>query len=260
MADIVDRAKAAVSERAELPGMSLIEHLEELRRRIIHAVVALIIGFFVAYAFHERLYNIIQQPLDTLHIKLNYTHPIDPFNLYMKVAFVGGAILASPYVLYQVWLFISPGLYKQEQRYVVPFLGATVGLFLTGAFCGYHFVFPRALQFLIVQFGNRFNPVITIDDYTGFFMSVILGLGVTFELPILVFFLALFGIVNAGFLWKNIRYAVLIIFIVAAIITPTPDVLTMCVFATPMLVLYVISIGVAYMVHPSRRKKMEGTA
>lgn len=244
-----------MTERADLPGMSLIEHLEELRTRIIRAAIALVIGFGVAYAFHEKLYGIIQAPLDTLGLKLVFTHPIDPLNLYLQVSFVGGAILASPFVLYQVWLFIAPGLYKQEQRYVVPFMSATVGLFLAGAFFGYHYVFPGALKFLIVDFGHRFSPMVTISEYTGFFMSVILGLGIVFELPILVFFLALFGIVSASFLWKNLRYAILIIFIVAAIITPSPDVLTMCVFAAPMIVLYFISIGVAYMVHPSRRNK-----
>lgn len=257
MADMIDRARAAVTERAELPGMSLMEHLEELRRRIIHSAIFLAIGFVAAYVFHERLYGIVQAPLDKLHIKLVFTHPIDPFNLYLMVSFVGGAILASPFVLYQVWLFIAPGLYRHERHYVVPFMAATIGLFLAGAFFGYQFVFPGALKFLILQFGHRFEPMVTISEYTGFFLSVILGLGITFELPILIFFLALFGVVTPGWLWRNIRYAILVIFIIAAIITPSPDVLTMCVFAAPMLVLYLVGIGVAYMVHPARRKKAQ---
>ena len=131
---------------------------------------------------------------------------------------------------------------------------ATVGLFLGGAYFGYRFVFPGALAFLI-GFGAQFKPLVTIEEYEGLFFTVILGLGLIFELPILVFFLALFGIVNSKFLIQNIRYAILIIFIIAAIITPTPDVLTMCVFAAPMLVLYCISIGVAHLVHPERRKR-----
>ena len=120
---------------------------------------------------------------------------------------------------------------------------------------------PRngSLDFLFT-FNRNFNPLIEINEYTDLFLTVILGLGVTFELPILVMFLALFGIVNARFLWKNLRYAILIIFIIAAIITPTPDILTMCVFATPMLVLYLSSIGVAFMVHPSRRRRKEEAA
>jgi sec-independent protein translocase protein TatC len=131
---------------------------------------------------------------------------------------------------------------------------ATVGLFLGGAYFGYRFVFPGALEFLI-GFGAQFKPLVTIEEYESLFLTVILGLGLIFELPILVFFLALFGIVNSKFLLKNIRYAILIIFIIAAIITPTPDVLTMCVFAAPMLILYFISIGVAHLVHPERRKR-----
>src|SRR5579872_1110816 len=209
--DAIDKARKAVTERAELPGMSLMEHLDELRRRIVHSAAYLTVGFVVAYFFHERLYGFIQQPLDRLHIKLNYTHPMDPLNLYLQVSLIGGAILASPFILYQVWLFIAPGLYQKERRFVVPFMAATVGLFLIGASFGYFFVLPGALKILILGFGGKFNPVISIEDYTGFFLSVILGLGVSFELPILIFFLALFGIVSPRFLWKNIRYAILIV-------------------------------------------------
>jgi sec-independent protein translocase protein TatC len=265
--DLVERARNAMTERAELPGMSLIEHLEELRRRIIHAAVYLIVGFFIAYGFHDRLTELLEQPLNTAltrhHLPpgLVYLNPIEPFNFSLKLSFVGGAILASPFILFQVWLFISPGLYRQEKRYVLPFMSATIGLFLAGAFFGYHYVYPGALDFLF-GYGKQFKPMVTINEYADLFMTVILGLGIVFELPILVMFLSLFGLVTAGFLWRNIRYAILVIFIIAAIITPTPDILTMCVFAAPMLVLYIVSIGVAYMVHPSRRerKKKEATS
>ncbi|HEY2858926.1 MAG TPA: twin-arginine translocase subunit TatC [Terracidiphilus sp.] len=259
-ADAIGKARAAVSERAELPGMSLMEHLEELRKRIVHSAIYLAAGFFIAYIFHERLYGFVQAPLDRLHIKLNYTHPMDPLNLYLQVALIGGAILASPFILYQVWLFIAPGLYQKERRFVIPFMTATVGLFLGGASFGYFFVFPGALKILILGFGNKFNPVVTIEEYTGFFLSVILGLGVSFEMPILIFFLALFGIVSPRFLWKNIRYAILAVFVVAAIICPSPDPWTMCIYAVPMLTLYLIGIGVAWWVHPSRRKAKEKAA
>jgi sec-independent protein translocase protein TatC len=265
MVDLLDRARSAVSERAELPGMSLLEHLEELRRRIVHSVIYLVVGFFVAYAFHEKLYGYMERPIKYALLRhhqpplLNYHNPIDGFNLYLKISFMAGCILAAPFVLYQVWLFISPGLYKSEKRFVTPFMIATVSLFLAGAFFGYHWVFPGSLDFLFT-FNKDFNPLIEINEYTDLFLTVILGLGVTFELPILVMFLALFGIVNARFLWKNLRYAILIIFIIAAIITPTPDILTMCVFATPMLVLYLLSIGVAFMVHPSRRRRKKEEA
>lgn len=257
MADFVDRARSAVTDRAELPGMSLMEHLGELRKRLIHSVLYLLVGFAVAYAFHERLYGYIQKPLTDLHILLNYTHPTDPLNLYLKTALVGGAILASPFILYQVWLFISPGMYANEKRYVFPFMTATVGLFLAGAWFGYHWVLPGALRVLIGDFGKDFHPIITIADYTGFFLAIILGLGITFELPILIFFLSLFGIVDAKFLVKHIRYAILVIFLISAIICPLPDPVSMCLFATPMLALYMVGVGVAFLVHPSRRKAKE---
>jgi sec-independent protein translocase protein TatC len=262
MTDIVDRARTAVSERAELPGMSLLEHLEELRKRIIHSGLYLVAGFFIAYFFRQKLFSFMEHPivlaLNQHHLDphLVYLNPVDPFNFFIKISLVGGAILASPFILFQVWLFIAPGLYRHEKRYILPFMSATVGLFLTGAFFGYHYVYPGALNFLI-GYGDQFRPMVTVGEYTELFMTVILGLGITFELPILVFFLALFGIVNARFLWRNIRYAILVIFIIAAIITPTPDVLTMCIFAAPMLSLYLVSIGVAYMVHPNRRNRQK---
>jgi len=255
--DAIEKAREAVTQRAELPGMSLMEHLEELRRRIVHSAAYLAAGFLVAYIFHERLYGYVQAPLDRLHIKLNYTHPMDPLNLYLQVSLIGGAILASPFILYQVWLFIAPGLYQKERRFVIPFMGATVGLFLIGAAFGYFFVLPGALKILILDFGKKFNPIVTIEEYTGFFLSIILGLGISFELPVLIFFLALFGIVSPKFLWKNIRYAVLVVFIVAAFICPSPDPWTMCIYAIPMLTLYMIGIGVAWWVHPDRRKSKE---
>jgi sec-independent protein translocase protein TatC len=259
-ADAIGKARVAVSQRAELPGMSLMEHLDELRRRIIHSAIYLAAGFLIAYIFHERLYGFIQAPLDRLHIKLNYTHPMDALNLYLQVSLIGGAIIASPFILYQVWLFIAPGLYQKEKRFVVPFMSATVGLFLLGAAFGYFYVLPGALKILILDFGKKFNPIVTIEEYTGFFLSIILGLGISFEMPILIFFLAMFGIVSPKFLWKNIRYAILIIFLVAAIITPSPDPWTMCIYAIPMLSLYLIGIAVAWWVHPNRRRAKEAAA
>ena len=253
-ADAIDRARNAVAQRAELPGMSLMEHLDELRRRIVHAAIYLALGFIAAYYFNNLLIDLIKAPLSSIHKSLVFTHPMDAFNLTIQVSLVGGAILASPFILFQVWLFIAPGLYQRERRFVIPFMAATVGLFLAGAYFGYHWVLPSALQILVIQFGHDFTPMITIEEYSSFFLSIILGLGISFEMPVLIFFLALFGIVSPQFLWKNIRYAILIIFIVAAIITPSPDPWTMCIYAIPLLVLYMIGIAVAWWVHPSRRK------
>ncbi len=253
----IEKARKAVTERAELPGMSLMEHLEELRRRIVHSAMYLGAGFFVCWFFRQQIVDFFQFPLNRLGIKLSYTHPMDPLNFDLQAALLGGAIVASPFILYQVWLFIAPGLYQKEKRFVIPFMSATVALFMTGASFGYFFVLPGALKILIVQFGKGFNPMVTIEEYTGFFLSIILGLGISFELPILIFFLALFGIVSPRFLWKNIRYAILAVFIVAAIICPSPDPWTMCIYALPMLALYLVGIAVAWWVHPSRRKKKE---
>ena len=253
--ELVDRARAAVHDRAELPGMSLMEHLEELRSRLLWCVGFLIAGFAVAYVFHVRLYDYVQKPVTDLGLKLNFTHPTDGLNLYLKTSFVGGAILASPFILYQIWLFISPGMYSNEKKYVWPFMFATIALFLAGAWFGYRWVLPGAIKVLVLDFGKSFHPILTIEDYTGFFLAVILGLGVTFELPVLIFFLALFGIVDGQFLLRNFRYAVLAIFVVAAVICPTPDPIGMCLFATPMLALYFLGVAVAFLVHPARRNR-----
>ncbi len=255
--DAIGKARAAVTERAELPGMTLMEHLEELRKRIVHSAAYLAVGFLVCWFFHDRIVDFFQAPLSHIGKSLVFTHPMDALNLDLQSALLAGAILASPFILYQVWLFIAPGLYQKEKRFVVPFMAATVGLFLTGASFGYFFVMPAAIKILIVDFGHNFTPMVTIEDYTGFFLSVILGLGISFELPILIFFLAMFGIVSPRFLWKNIRYAILAVFLVAAIITPSPDPWTMCIYAIPMLALYGIGIAVAWWVHPSRRKAKE---
>jgi sec-independent protein translocase protein TatC len=257
MPDLIDRARSAVQDRAELPGMSLMEHLEELRSRLLWSFGYLGLGFAIAYYFHVRLTGFIQKPLVDIGLKMTMTHPTDAINFVLKTSAVCGAIIASPFILYQVWLFISPGMYANEKKYVFPFMTATVSLFLGGAWFGYRYVLPGAMVVLIDGFGKNFSHMITIEDYTGFFLAVILGLGITFELPILIFFLALFGIVDARFLLKHFRYAILAIFLIAAIICPTPDPIGMILFATPMLALYFIGVFVAFLVHPARRKNKE---
>jgi sec-independent protein translocase protein TatC len=257
--DLIDRARNAVSDRAELPGMSLMQHLEELRKMLVRSVGGIGVGMCVAYFFNERLRHIVFQPLLQMGLQANILHPTDGINFAIKTALYGGIILTAPWVLYQLWVFISPGLYTHEKRYIVPFMIATVGLFFTGVFLAYHYVLPTAMPVLLghgkYQFGKDFTATITIEDYMNFFLSVILGLGVTFELPIVIFFLSIFGIVDAKFLWKNGRYAILIIFIVSAIICPLPDPISMCLFASPLLILYGVSIGVAYVFHPKRKEK-----
>jgi len=248
-----------VKAQDALTAMSFLEHLEELRRRLIYCIVAVAVGFFACWNYADSIFGLMQRPImealrrNGMAEKLVYLSPTEPFNLYLKIGALAGLFVVSPFVLYQVWLFISPGLYRNEKRYVFPFMFSTVGLFLAGGLFGYKLVYPAALQFLI-GYGKQFQPMITIHEYTDLFLTVILGLGVVFELPILVFFLALMGVVSAGWMWRNIRYSILVIFIIAAIITPTSDILNMCIFAAPMVVLYVLSIGIAWLVHPKQRK------
>jgi sec-independent protein translocase protein TatC len=246
-------------EKDRMQAMGFLEHLEELRRRIIYSIIAVGVGFFACWGYAEKIYEIMQRPImDALHRnglseKLVYLNPTEPFNLYLKVGAMAGLFLASPFVLYQVWLFISPGLYRNEKRYVVPFMFSTVGLFMAGGYFGYKLVYPQALEFLI-GYGKQFQPMITIGEYTNLFLTIIVGMGAIFELPILVFFLSLMGIITAGWMWRNLRYSILVIFIIAAILTPTTDILNMCIFAAPMVALYVLSIGIAWLVHPKQRK------
>ncbi len=254
MPDVIDQVRAGVSERVELPGMTLMEHLEELRKRLIHSVVYLIVGIIGAYFFNDKIIAFLQKPLTDIGLAMTMTHPTDALNLVLKSSFVVGVIVASPFLLYQLWLFISPGLYAQERKYVFPFMGSTVGLFLSGSWFGYRYVLPGAMHFLIQQIGGHFGHMITIEDYTSFFLSVILGLGICFELPILMFFLALFGIADGKFFLRQWRYAILIIFIVSAIICPLQDPFSMVMFASPMLGLYLVGVAVAFFVHPSRNK------
>jgi sec-independent protein translocase protein TatC len=243
----------------DLPAMGFLDHLEELRKRLIYSIIAVAVGFFVCWAYAERIYDVIQRPvIDALKHngvpeRLTFLSPTEPFNLYLKTALLAGLFVASPYVLYQVWMFISPGLYRHEKRYVMPFMGSTIFLFGAGGYFGYKIVFPAALDFLI-GYGKQFQPMITIGEYTDLFLTVILGLGVVFELPILVFFLALMGVVSPGWMWRNVRYSILVIFVIAAILTPTTDILNMCIFAAPMVGLYLISIGIAWLVHPKTRQ------
>jgi len=242
-----------------MPAMSFLEHLEELRKRIIYSLIAVTVGFFACWNYHEFIFRYVQRPVmealqrNGMAEKLVYLNPTEPFNLYLKVAFLAGLFVTSPFVLYQVWLFISPGLYRNEKRYVLPFMFSTVFLFLGGGLFAYKMVYPAALNFLI-DYGKQFQPMITIGEYTDLFLTIMLGMGLIFEMPILVFFLSMMGIVSPRWMWHNVRYSILVIFIVAAILTPTTDILNMCLFAAPMVGLYILSIGVAWIVHPAQRR------
>lgn len=244
-------------------SMSLLDHLEELRKRIIFSVIGVVVGFVSCWSFADRIFGLMQQPIiqalrhHGLGGGLVYLNPTEPFNLYLEVGFVGGLFVASPFVFYQLWLFIAPGLYRKEKRYVLPFLISTVGLFLSGGLFGYRMVYPASLDFLI-GYGQRFQPMITIGEYTKLFLTIVIGLGLIFEIPILVFFLALMRVITARWMWHNLRYSILAIFVLAAIVTPTTDILNMCLFAAPMVGLYGIGIGVAWLVNPGHGRRPNG--
>lgn len=250
------------TEPEQEPGgkMSFFEHLVDLRKRLINSAIAIGVGAMVGVTVSEKVINFIARPMQEAlrkaheADKLIYTSPTGMINLIITSGLYIGAGLAAPYVLYQIWLFIAPGLYKHERKAAAYFIFSALLLFIAGVAFGYFVMLPYVLVFL-TSFQGAFQPLISINEYIDFILIVLLGLGVIFELPVLVFFLALFGIVTPQFLWKNVRYAILIIAIIAAIVTPTPDALTMLIFMTPMLGLYFVSIGVAAFVVRNKKKR-----
>src|SRR3977135_2321376 len=245
--------------------MTFFEHLVELRKRLIHSLIAIGIGAFIGVYIAKYIIVFITRPMlaalksANLQQQLGYTHPACGFNLILTLGIYIGIVLASPVVLYQIWLFVAPALYKHERSAITGFLFSTVFLFLGGIAFGYFVTLPYILKFL-VSFQGPVVPMISINEYFDLTLMVLLGLGLVFEFPILVFFLSLFGIVTPKFLWKNIRYAILIIAIVAAVITPTPDAMTMLIFMAPMIGLYFIGIGVSAMVVRKKERQLSAAA
>jgi sec-independent protein translocase protein TatC len=247
-----ERASHTPAEE-ELSRMSLIDHLEELRKRIMWSIVSLAVTFGPCWAYREEIVSFLSRPLRLAQpdLKLAFLKVTDPFIMYFKVAGLGALFLASPFILYQLWQFVAPGLYRKEKMYAIPFIASATFFFLTGGAFGYYVAFPAAVQFLLGM-GKQFSPVITIDSYFSFLITVILGLGLMFEMPIVIIVLAMIGIVRPQFLLRQWRYAVVIIFIVAAIITPTPDVVNLCLWAMPGVALYFLGVGAAFMVAPKK--------
>jgi len=257
----------AITKPVEEEGgqMTFFEHLVELRKRLIHSLIAIGIGAFVGVYVAKYVIDFVTRPmlkaltLAHLESKLVYTHPAGVFNLILTLGIYIGIVLASPVVLYQIWLFVAPALYKHERSAITGFLFSTIFLFLAGIAFGYYVTLPYVLKFL-VSFQNvslpGIVPMITVNEYFDLTLMILLGLGLVFEMPVLVFFLSLFGIVTPKFLWKNIRYAILVISIVAAIITPTPDAMTMLIFMAPMVGLYFVGIGVSAMVVRKKERRL----
>jgi len=231
----------------DLPRMTLLDHLDELRRRILYSVIALFVAFLASWYFAPTIFLWLERPiLDVLPAgeQLAFTELSGPFMLYIKVALLTAIFGSSPFLLLQLWMFLRPGLYRKERRLAAPFIVFTTLFFVAGGYFGYRIAFPMVVQFLL-GVGENFRQVVTIDTYFSMMSKILLGLGLVFEMPMLIFFLARLGIVSAGQLIRWFRWAVLLIFVVAAVITPTPDVATQTVFAVPMMLLYILGIGVA---------------
>ena len=230
-----------------LPRMTLLDHLDELRRRILYSVIAIFVAFLGSWYFAPGIFHWLERPF-LLAVpegeQLAFTDLPGPFMLYVKVALLTAIFVSAPVLLAQLWFFLRPGLYKRERRLFLPFLFFTTLFFLAGGYFGYLVAFPMVVKFLL-GVGEGFKQVVTIGAYFSMMSKILLGMGLVFEMPMLIFFLARFGIVTAGQLVRWFRWAVLLIFVVAAIITPTPDIATQTVFAVPMILLYLLGVVVA---------------
>ncbi|NLY03368.1 MAG: twin-arginine translocase subunit TatC [Campylobacter sp.] len=231
----------------------LVPHIREFRNRLVYSVLALIACFIACFFFWEPIFEFILKPLMKVipaGSEVIFTHPAEAFFTAMKVSFFAGFLLALPFMFWQFWLFVAPGLYENEKKYVLPFVGSTTIMFLIGcAFC-YYFVLPTAFGFLI-NFGSGETMIAMprIGEYVGFFIKLILAFGISFELPIITFFLALLGLVTDQDLKGFFRYAIVLIFIFAAVMTP-PDILSQFMLAVPLIALYAGSILIAKFVNP----------
>lgn len=232
------------------------DHLEELRTRILRALIGVVVAFVASLAFADPLWRIVSAPAvgALKHLGINppnlaYLTPMEGFNvIYIKLPLLVSIFAGSPWILYQVWAFISPGLYRKEKRWAVPFILCTAGLFIAGGLFAYFVAFRYGLDFLL-GLGRNINvtPVVSINEYFDLFVNVTLGIGLVFEMPVIIFFLTLLRMASPRFLLRHSRYAILAITIIAAIVTPTPDIFNMMLFAVPMVGLYFVGLLASYL-------------
>ena len=235
--------------------MSFMEHLEELRSRILKCIAGVVVAAILSLAFCQQLWNFVRQPAAEALKSIGYKPdlvaitPMEQFNvIWFKMPIICAIFISSPWILYQVWAFIAPGLYRRERRWAAPFILCSAGLFILGGLFAYFVIFRYALAFLLsIGQGNGVVPMVTINEYFDLFVNVMLGVGLVFEIPVLLFFLTLLRIVSPAFLLRHSRYAILAIFIIAAIVTPTPDVFNLMLFATPMCLLFYVGIFAGYL-------------
>lgn len=236
-----------------------LSHLEELRKRLIACAIAAGAGFVVAYIFSERLFQLLIHPLKSQMPegdRLIFTSLPEMFLTYIKVAFVTGILVSSPYIFYQLWMFVAPGLYQNEKKYVIPFVVSSTILFVGGAVFGYFVVFPFGFRFFLGFANDYIQALPSVKQYFSFSIKLLFAFGMVFELPVVVFFLAKIGLVTPELLKRKRKYAILLTFVMAAILTP-PDVVTQCMMAGPLIVLYEVSIFIARI---ARRRKGEEDA
>ncbi len=237
--------------------MTFLEHLDELRKRIVMALAAIAVGCLIAFTFVQKIYDFVMEPLNRLLPKgstLVYNEPTEAFILYVKMALLAGVIIAMPVILLQAWLFVAPGLYAKEKRLAVPFIVlATVG-FVGGAAFTHYLLFPWMWTFFASFANDKLTFYPRVEPVFALYVKMILGMGLVFQMPAVVYTLARIGLVTARFLIKSFKYAILIIFVAAAVVTPSGDMLTQALFAAPMIGLYIISIGIAWVFGKRRAK------
>jgi len=219
-------------------------HLEELRTRLIRCFIAIGIGFVASYGVKEKLFEILMSPLVTVmkgETKMIFTGLAEAFFTYMKVAFLSGILLASPVIFFEFWMFVSPGLYKKERKILIPIMVLSTVFFVGGALFGYFIVFPFGFEFFLSFTNENIQAFPSMGEYLSFVSKMLIAFGLVFELPLVLTFMAKLGIVSVEFLKTNRKYAILVIFIVAAILTP-PDVISQVMMALPLMFLYEIGI------------------
>lgn len=242
--------------------MTFLEHLEDLRKRLWYSFVAIFAAVIPAYVFSKDVFKALSRPVTQYlpeGMKMAFTGLADPFMLYIKVAFLTALFVTSPFIFLQLWYFVAPGLYQKEKKYVFPFVTFTTVFFLAGAAFGYFVMFPWACRFFL-KLGSDFTPVITVNTYFSFSLKLLLGIALVFELPTLVFFLSKIGLITSRWMIRNFKYAVLAVFVIAAVITPTPDMVTQSILAVPMLALYGLGILIAFFFGKERKTRREKNA
>lgn len=240
----------------ELPEMTFTSHLEELRVRMTRMVIGALVGFLACFGIKERLFDMLLVPLKEAMppgSKLIYTGLPEAFFTYLKVALVAGIFAASPYIFYQIWAFVAPGLYKDERKWIIPIAFFSALFFCTGAAFGYFVVFPFAFEFFMEFATDTILPMPSLKEYLSFSLKLLFAFGLVFELPLFIFFLARLGLVDAPLLRRIRKYAILCTFIFSAVLTP-PDVVSQCLMAGPVIVLYELSIIIAWMFGKKRQK------